>query len=83
MDSVPASATRRPHYAWPILIVGTLIVFGALGLARFGYSVVLPSMQANLELIGWLSLLSGLIWGAAATLMLRPASTLQKTVVAT
>jgi MFS family permease len=38
------------HYAWLILAVGTLVVFGALGLARFGYTMVLPSMQIGLGL---------------------------------
>lgn len=38
------------HYAWIILTVGTLVVFGALGLARFGYTMVLPSMQLGLGL---------------------------------
>lgn len=38
------------HYAWIILIVGTLAVFGSLGLARFGYTMVLPSMQTGLGL---------------------------------
>lgn len=38
------------HYAWLILTVGTLVVFGALGLARFGYTMVLPSMQSGLGL---------------------------------
>ncbi len=33
-----------------MLTVGSLIVFGALGLARFGYGMVLPSMQAALNL---------------------------------
>ena len=33
------------HYAWTILAIGTLVVFGSLGLARFGYTVILPSMQ--------------------------------------
>jgi MFS family permease len=42
------SITRRLHYAWIILIMGVLVVFGSLGLARFGYSVILPSMQAGL-----------------------------------
>jgi MFS family permease len=41
---------RRPHYAWLILTMGTLAVFGALGLARFGYSVVLPAMRVGLGL---------------------------------
>ena len=38
------------RYAWVVLIVGTFIVFGSLGLARFGYSLVLPSMQSALNL---------------------------------
>ncbi|MEW6586091.1 MAG: MFS transporter, partial [Nitrospirota bacterium] len=38
------------HYAWLILAVGTLTVFGALGLARFGYTMVLPAMQSGLGL---------------------------------
>ena len=40
----------RVHYGWVILAVGTLVVFGALGLARFGYTVVLPEMQRDLGL---------------------------------
>jgi len=40
----------RFHYSWIILIIGTLVVFGSLGLARFGYTVVLPSMQKALEM---------------------------------
>ena len=40
----------RFHYAWVILIVGTLVVFGSLGLARFGYSMLLPAMQDDLNL---------------------------------
>lgn len=38
------------HYAWLVLAVGTLVVFGALGLARFGYTMVLPAMQTGLGL---------------------------------
>ncbi|MBI3946719.1 MAG: MFS transporter [Armatimonadetes bacterium] len=38
----------RLHYAWVVLTTATLVVFGALGLARFGYTVVLPAMQADL-----------------------------------
>ena len=43
---------RRPRFqqSWGVLAAGTLAVFGALGLARFGYTVVLPSMQAGLLL---------------------------------
>ena len=38
------------HYAWVVLAVGTLVVFGALGLARFGYTMVLAPMQSGLGL---------------------------------
>jgi len=49
------AGTGRPgsgalHYAWVVLAMGTLVVFGALGLARFGYSVVLSAMQQGLGL---------------------------------
>ncbi len=42
--------TGSVHYAWVVLTVGTLVVFSALGLGRFGYSLVLPSMQKALNL---------------------------------
>ena len=45
-NSVPS----RFHYGWVILIMATMTVFGALGLARYSYSVVLPAMQENLLL---------------------------------
>lgn len=35
-------------YAWTVIAVSCLVVFAALGLARFGYSIVLPSMQRGL-----------------------------------
>jgi len=38
------------HYGWIVLAAGTLVVFGSLGLARFGYSLILPSMQTGLGL---------------------------------
>jgi sugar phosphate permease len=38
------------HYGWVVLGVGTLIVLGCIGLARFGYTMILPSMQAALSL---------------------------------
>jgi MFS family permease len=71
------SSSARFHYAWIILVVGTLVVFGSLGLARFGYSIVLPAMQKGLgmdntqagalataNLIGYLAL--SVIGGALA-----------------
>ena len=36
------------HYGWLVLCMGTLVVFAALGLARFSYSVLLPAMQKGL-----------------------------------
>lgn len=55
---MPDSSSSKPtqsrdgwrHYAWVILAVGTLGVFGSLGLARLGYSIILPSMQAGLQI---------------------------------
>jgi len=40
----------RLHYGWLVLAMGTLVVFGALGLARFGYSIVLPAMEDGLHM---------------------------------
>jgi sugar phosphate permease len=40
----------RFHYGWIILLLATLVVFGSLGLARFGYTVVLPAMQEGLDM---------------------------------
>jgi predicted MFS family arabinose efflux permease len=40
--------TNRPGYCWLVLAAGTMAVYSALGLARFGYSVVLPAMQSGL-----------------------------------
>ncbi|MFQ5578789.1 MAG: MFS transporter [Anaerolineae bacterium] len=40
----------RWHYGWLVLLIGTLVVCGSLGLGRFGYTVVLPAMQSDLEL---------------------------------
>lgn len=77
MDTTPAYLSARLHYAWVILVIGTLVVFAALGLGRFSYTVVLPSMQVGLgmdntqagvlataNLIGYLSL--SVIGGALA-----------------
>lgn len=38
------------HRGWIVLIMGTLGVFGAIGLARFGYTTLLPLMQYELGL---------------------------------
>ncbi|MEA3400044.1 MAG: YbfB/YjiJ family MFS transporter [Armatimonadota bacterium] len=45
-----ADGRQGTHYGWAILVVSTLVVFGSLGLARFGYTMVLPAMQTGLEM---------------------------------
>ena len=42
--------THSPKYRWTVLAMGFLAVFGALGLGRFGYSAILPSMQKDLDI---------------------------------
>jgi MFS family permease len=42
------SAVSPEAYRWVVLAVGTLGVFAALGLARFGYSTVLQPMKEDL-----------------------------------
>ena len=50
METMTTPRTRRFHYGWVVLIMATLVVFGSLGLARFGYTVVLPAMQDALDM---------------------------------
>ena len=47
---IPSLPIGRFHYGWLVLVMGTFAVFGSLGLARFGYSIVLPNMQSDLGL---------------------------------
>ena len=42
------SAARKLHYGWVIVGLSVAIAVGALGLGRFGYTVVLPSMRLGL-----------------------------------
>lgn len=41
---------RRPHYAFVVMGMGMLTVVGALGLARYPYALILPSMKEALGL---------------------------------
>jgi MFS family permease len=42
---------RKPlHYGWVVLVAGSLGVFSALGLARFGYTLLLEPMQKAFSL---------------------------------
>jgi MFS family permease len=72
------TASDGVAYAWVIAALGALILFGAQGIARFGYTVVLPAMQKSLgmnntmagmlatsNLVGYLAL--SVIGGALAT----------------
>ncbi len=45
-----AKAGPSPSYRWAILAMALFVVFGALGLSRFSYTSILPSMQEGLGL---------------------------------
>ncbi len=47
---VVEKAPPRIHYGFIVLTMIVLAVFGALGLARFGYASILPAMQDGLHL---------------------------------
>ena len=47
---VHAGARAGLHYGWIVLAMSTLTVMGCLGFARFGYTLILPSMQDALTL---------------------------------
>lgn len=49
-ETKPAGGRARFNYSWVILITGVLTVMGALGFARFGYAMILPSMREGLFL---------------------------------
>src|SRR5574342_1269790 len=55
----PRRRGPRFHYAWITAALGHLNVLSALGLARFGYTMILPSMKEGLRLTyaetGWLA----------------------------
>ncbi|MCP5367911.1 MAG: YbfB/YjiJ family MFS transporter [Hyphomicrobiales bacterium] len=40
----------RLHYGWVVVACGSLVLFACLGLARFAYGMLLPSMSADLAL---------------------------------
>lgn len=46
----PSPRHRGVHYGFVILGLVVLVVFSALGLARFGYTSILPAMQESLGL---------------------------------
>lgn len=54
MSAAPAKVSnqrpRRLHYGLVVLALIVLAVFSSLGLARFGYTSILPTMQESLKL---------------------------------
>jgi len=45
-----SQSTSKLHYGWVIVGIGFLVIFACIGLARYAYTMVLPSMQAGLGL---------------------------------
>ncbi len=43
-------SAQRLHYGWVIVLVGTLTIFACLGLARFAFGMLLPSMSDALQM---------------------------------
>ena len=43
--SSPAAPSKGLHYGWIVVFVGTLTIFACLGLARFAFGMLLPSMR--------------------------------------
>ncbi len=50
MDEVQDRRRGGLHYGWIIAIMSVVTVLGALGFARFGYTMILPSMKGGLDL---------------------------------
>jgi len=44
------TANSKVHYGWIVLFLSVGVVFVSHGLARFGYSLLLPAMQVSLDL---------------------------------
>ncbi len=42
--------SSRFHYGWIVLGMAVLVVFGSLGLTRFGYGTILPEMKEGLDI---------------------------------
>lgn len=49
-DQTPPVRRDRVHYGFVVLGLVVLVVFSALGLARFGYTSILPAMQEAMHL---------------------------------
>ena len=49
-EQQPVKSAQRLHYGWVIVLVGTLTIFACLGLARFAFGMLLPSMSGALQM---------------------------------
>jgi len=47
---MPTNGKSGIHYGYVIITMGTVVVVGSLGFARFGYTMILPVMQHSLAL---------------------------------
>jgi sugar phosphate permease len=50
VKSNSSPGTNRIHYGWVVVSVGTLTIFACLGLARFAFGMLLPSMRDALAM---------------------------------
>ncbi len=48
--SHPSASSAGLHYGWVVVGVGTLTIFACLGLARFAFGMLLPSMREALAM---------------------------------
>lgn len=49
-ETAPPQAGAKFHYGYVILVAGVITVVGCLGLARFGYNIIVPYMKQGLGL---------------------------------
>lgn len=49
-QSIAPRSVKDLHYGWIVVLVGTLTIFACLGLARFAFGMLLPSMRDALSL---------------------------------
>lgn len=49
-DKTSAEQRKKLHYGWVVVCVGTLTIFACLGLARFAFGMLLPSMREALSM---------------------------------
>lgn len=50
MSNLSAGHPRQRHYAWVVAFIGGIAVFCALGLGRFAFGMMLPSISTSLGL---------------------------------